>query len=256
MQRVEGLAVNVNMGDNSFPAFQGSDEPLPIDFDNYNSLIFFLQTTAPTLVTTESEEVAGEYTTEWNNAFQLVIYTQVSEAKNCESYAQSIGLQATKAIIGRQSQFEETHSFQDATIVTSAMVIDKVAVWNALYNGIEPKLKDKDVLVLLNFTVQLTGNTDCFVVDVCSTPAGFTYDFPVTEECRPTFNLQIQGADTTTYSSSDLVGKTILQVTTDGLVRNHNEDFSPWEVQFIASTGTLVFGSDINSSQLIQVLYK
>jgi len=256
VQSVEGLGVIVGDTQKSFPALQGEDEPLMIDFDNYNSMLFFLQTAAPTLATTESEEVAGEYTVEWNNTFQLVIYTQVSEAKNCESYAQSIALQAMKAIIGRQSQFEAVHDFQECNVTTGAMVIDKVAAWNLLYNGVDSHLKDRDVLVILNFTVQLIGNADCFVVDVCSTPSGYTYNFDTPEVCQPTFTLQIQGDGTATYSETDLVGKEVLQVTTDGLVRNHNPDYTPWQVEFTSATGTLAFGSDINSTQLIQVLYK
>lgn len=149
-----------------------------------------------------------------------------------------------------------TLSLDSMSVAISGSNLVTAQVFSEEYRGQELFLAPEDILFSVRYAIESKFRKGCMTTgcgDICAPDVSF--NFPC-NTCDETQSLQIQGADTGTYVSSSLVGKEVLQVTTDGLVRNHNEDFSPWEVQFIASTGTLVFGSDINSSQLIQVLYK
>jgi len=64
--------------------------------------------------------------------------------------------------------------------------------------------------------------------------------------------LESIGNDTNTITKTALVGKTVLQVSTDGRIRSIlNSEYS-----FTSSTGVTVFGSPVYSDQVIRWLYK
>jgi hypothetical protein len=69
-------------------------------------------------------------------------------------------------------------------------------------------------------------------------------------------SFAVNGNDTTTVVVAALVGKTLLSLTSGGVVRNFDTGISPLDCTFTSGTGTLVFASAIAAEDVITGTYK
>lgn len=68
--------------------------------------------------------------------------------------------------------------------------------------------------------------------------------------------VRANGTDRTDVTISTLIGKTILLLFTDGLVRNPDVAVGPVDYTFNSATGLITFASTVYTDQIITILYK
>lgn len=68
--------------------------------------------------------------------------------------------------------------------------------------------------------------------------------------------VRANGTDRTDVTIASLIGKTILLLFTDGLVRNPDVAVGPVDYTFNNATGTITFASPVYADQIITILYK
>ena len=66
----------------------------------------------------------------------------------------------------------------------------------------------------------------------------------------------VNGNDTDTIIVTDLIDKTLLSLSTDGVQRNFLGTATPQDCVFTSGTGELVFLSEVSSGSIIQGTYK
>jgi len=79
---------------------------------------------------------------------------------------------------------------------------------------------------------------------------------PATAGVAPTYSTSVNGADSTTVTVAGLIGKTIISVFTDGILRNSNAGVGPVDYIFNAGTGVFTFSSTVYADQIISIIYK
>ncbi len=91
---------------------------------------------------------------------------------------------------------------------------------------------------------------DCFRVKTEIVQVADTYTEPQLSNNTGTNSLTITGNGATSYTNTTLIGKTVLLVFTDNVVR------IPSDYSFNTTNGTITFISAIDTDTVIQIIYK
>jgi len=250
-----GMGESIDVDGVATPAYWSNGEPVHLNFDSHQSLIYIVKDGETNRDTIEHPVIATlEQVTE-TYPLKAIIYYKGAENINCSSHFQSIVEGVKKNISGRQSQLETSINAENIIVKVKKTNLNKSEVWKGISGG-EVTPKEDDNFASIDFDVIITGDEQCFAGEPCQAN-DFVFSFPSqgfcekVAECEVESNsLEFAGTGTATYVKSELIGKTLLLVATDGRIRK-SSDYS-----FTSGTGTIVFISVIQTGQTVHIIYK
>lgn len=251
---VKGLVVTKKKDGQKFTGVFDGTELVQINFDLFGSLAFFIQTEKIKRETNDHPFIGSKKQIKLTIPLSVILYKQGAENVNCESESQQIADGIAKNLTGVHQQLITNLSLDLAEIHTNDIDYDKDSIYESLFSG-DSVLKDNDILVKIDFEVILDGLDSCFANEPCS-PTSYVWDFPTTLFCDAVRacvgsveSFSEDGEGNTTFVISELAGKELLEVSTDGVQRS-----SPIDYSFDSVTGEITFTSAVDG--LIQGLYK
>ena len=252
-----GLASYVEVGGERVVAVYENSELVQLNFDAYKALTYIVTNGNSTRGTVEHPYIANLEKVTEVYPFRVIIYSQGKENVNCSSQSQSIAQGIKKSISGLQDELVDAVNADTAIVRITDCDYNKNTVW-ASQTSLPNTLKDDDILVSVDFEVTITGDEQCFAGEPC-VASEFVFSNAAVSFCQMVndcigssepYSLESQGNGTGTITMSELVGKEVLLVSTDGRIRT-DSDYT-----FVSATGATTFISTVYSDQTIYWLYK
>jgi len=254
---VLGMGDTIDVDGIATPVYWSNGEPIHLNFDSHSSLIYILKDGETNRDTIEHPMIATlEQVTE-TYPLKAIVYYKGIENVNCSSAIQSIVEGVKKNISGRQTQLESSINAENVIIKVKKTNLNKSEVWKGISGG-EVTPKEDNNFASIDFDVTIIGDEKCFAGEPCQTNE-FVFSFPSQGFCEKVAecsassdsqSLEFSGTGTATYVKSELIGKTLLLVATDGRIRK-SSDYT-----FTSATGTIVFISVIQTGQTVHIIYK
>lgn len=257
LSEVLGMGDSVEVEGVKTPVYWYNGEPQQLSFDSHSSLVYILKDGDIDRNTIEHPAIANlEQVTE-TYPLKAIIYYKGVDNVNCDSTIQSIVDGVKKNISGRQIQLESTINAENVVIRVKKTTLNKADVWKGI-SGSDVTPKEDDNFASIDFDVTIVGDEQCFAGEPCQAN-DFVYSFPSQSFCSKVSDCEIEpqyleayGNGTATITKSELIGREVLSVTTDGRVRSRLKG----EFTFTSLTGATVFSSAIQTAQVIQWIYK
>lgn len=254
-----GMGESIEVDGIATPAYWSNGEPVHLDFDSHSSLIYLIKDGETNRDTVEHPHIATlEQVTE-TYPLKAIIYYKGIENINCSSHFQSIVEGVKKNISGRQSQLETSINAENIIVKVKKTNLNKNEVWKGI-SGSEVTPKEDDNFASIDFDVIISGDEQCFAGEPCQAN-DFVFSFPAQSFCEKVAECEVEsqylesyGNGTNSITKTELIGKTVLQVTTDGRARSRIKN----EFTFVDgnATGLTTFSSVIQTAQVIQWIYK
>jgi len=257
ISKVFGLASFVEVGGEKVVGVYDGSELVQLNFDAYKSLVYIVSNGSYKRETVEHAYISNTETVAEVYPFRVIIYSQGKENVNCSSYSQSIAQGIRKNISGLQTELNDAINADNVVVKFTDCDYDKANVWKS-QTTLPNSLKDDDILVSIDFEIAVTGDENCFAGEPCIA-SEFVFSNAAISFCQMVndcissgepYSLEAQGNGTTSITKTELVGKEVLLVSTDGRIRT-DSDFT-----FVSSTGATTFISEVYSDQTIYWLYK
>lgn len=257
LNTVFGLADFITVNEQKVVGVYSEGELLQMNFDTYASVIYLVKNGNVKRDTQEHPYISNlEQVTE-TYPLRAVIYSQGIENVNCSSQSQSIAQGIRKNLSGAQEDLEAAINAENVIIRIIDTELDKSNVWKS-QTSLDNSLKDADILISIDFEITVTGDEQCFAGEPCEV-GDFVFDYPAQSFCAKVAECDVEpqyleayGNGTNTIIKSELIGREVLSVTTDGRSRSRLKG----EFTFNSITGETTFPSIIQTTQVIQWIYK
>lgn len=261
-----GLAEMVDRKDGdenkSYPAVYSKGELVQVSFDTKPSLVFFMLDGEVKRETNDGETSSCEDQVTETYKLKLFFFNAGKELSDCASITQQAAYSIAKFFNSDNTQLETALNLQEVRITTTSFNFNKKNVWEDLHNNIPFSLSERQQLCSIDFDVFINGVESCFVVDPCQN-SDYTYTNTLTSfcervaDCSPgVFSIDFYGNNTDRITKAELIGKEILMLSTDGIIRKKSTNTETRDYTPNSPTGETVFSSVVFDDQLINVLYK
>lgn len=241
IDKVFGLGATTKVQGEKIAAVYVEDELVPIDYDQYKSLVYILADGAIERITEEHPLVSNAEIVTETYPLRAIIYVQNAEAFNCESYSQSVAQGIKKNLSGVQDDIRSATNADLVTVKIKSTELDSGKVWESQFS-IDNKLKDNDILIAIDFEVTIKGDEQCFAGEPC-TASEFVFDYSAQSFCSmvnqcsgigktPVFFYTEAGK--TDYTSTDVPGLAKLSTSSELIAVNMDRGnleptFRAWE---------------------------
>ncbi len=167
LDKVAGLASTIKRDGVKLTGYYQQGELVPIDFDQYFSLVFFVQNGKVTRETTEDKYTACRYRVKEVYNLSLMLCRQGGQDVNCFSQAQNMAWHIAQQLTGKQYPLMAQTGLDEVTIRIRNIGLDSDSIYEALFSG-ESRLTENTALLEINFEVETEGDEQCYVTYPCA----------------------------------------------------------------------------------------
>lgn len=258
---VYGLGEVVSEGGKKYPVVYEKNEALPVNFDAYQCLAFFIRDGKVDRNQEEHEFLGGEYVITEIYPYKLIIYVHGIENVNCDNLSGQITWAIAQILTGAQPTLESEVGFEGAEITITAIETNKNTVWADIYGG-QSKLRDSDILLSVSFEVETTGVQTCYLTPPCNS-SDFDFSGNYTSLCEKindclftaggVFLIEYLTDGSSTYQNDLLINAAVKEISVDGKILNRLVTPADWS--FNSTTGTISFNITVYNGSEIHIRY-
>ncbi len=249
---VLGVGESVEINEKKTPAYWHNSELQHINFDTHSGLCYLTLNGDVSRETIEHPLISNVEQVTEIYPIKAIFYKQANEDLNCESIFHGIVNAVKKSISGRQMQLESALNCERSVISVKSSSFNKNEIWKSISDFSMPK--ESDQLATIDIEVSVIGNEQCFTGEPCNA-SDFVFIIQSQTLCEAVsacvgtlIKLEFSGDGSDSYIKTELIGKQLYVVSTDGRLRK-SADYT-----FNSTTGGIEFISNINPNQTIIIL--